>query len=688
MIIRAMRLRVATSAEDFGFTVSFSRHLNIVRAKNSSGKSTMFNSVLYGLGMEELIGGQNEKALPYAVKDYFEYNETRLEVLTSEVLLEIENAEGRVVTLRRAIRDDVKSPKLIEIFDAAHLTEEEPLEVAHPTYLHDAGGATKEEGFHRFLEKYLEFNLPMVSTTSGGEAPLYLQTIFAALAVEQKRGWTDYVASIPFFGIRDARTRIVEFLLGLSTFETNAIRHRLNAESVEIDSDWRRALGDLCGAAEPLGVELIGISSGPSALFNQTDFRLVKQLGDRTVSTSEYISQLRGEYEELDREADKFNKVSSVEALEKVTLIRNELQLLTVMHERAISSMDEKRTSLRDYQELLAATSEDLERNKAARKLRDLGAKQGLSIANNHCPTCNQAVEDTLLADAVTGPQMDLDANIKYLDSQRRMLVRQIAGLSENIKEIQVKVAELSARLVAKRDVLVAIRADVTSGATESKAAVRRQVQIEVEVEALQQFELKVASTVRELESIADRMRTNQVARSNLPKDAYTSDDYKRIEIFQKNFRANAGSFGYESAPLTEVEIAKDNLIPSLSKIELREIRKEKTKTDIKTDSSASDFVRLIWSYLIALYQASATPDFRGNHPGILMFDEPGQHSMADDSQHALLKQLAGELKLQSIVAASFDENEDVFRQATNGISYKLIEWEGKLLQPMRTIAS
>ena len=128
---------------------------------------------------------------------------------------------------------------------------------------------------------------------------------------------------------------------------------------------------------------------------------------------------------------------------------------------------------------------------------------------------------------------------------------------------------------------------------------------------------------------------------------------------------------------IDEIEVGKDTLVPCLAQMELREIR-----TDIKSDSSASDFVRLIWSYLLALHQTSTTPSSPGNHPGLLMFDEPGQHSMAVDSQHALLKQLAGETNLQSIVAASFDEAEEVFRQATLGIKYTLIEWDGKLLRP------
>ncbi|MNY76219.1 hypothetical protein D3C86_2157310 [compost metagenome] len=61
--------------------------------------------------------------------------------------------------------------------------------------------------------------------------------------------------------------------------------------------------------------------------------------------------------------------------------------------------------------------------------------------------------------------------------------------------------------------------------------------------------------------------------------------------------------------------------------------------------------------------------------------DEPGQHSMRSSSQHALLQLLSAATRLQSIVAASFDENESVFLEATAGLDFKLIRWEGKIIQ-------
>lgn len=678
MIIRGVKLRLVTEAGDFGFDIAFGRGLTIIRASNSSGKSTLFNCLLYSLGMEELIGGRGEKSLPYAVKDYLEYDGTRLNVAASEVFVELENSEGKVVTLRRAIRDSTRDSKLIEVFSSAHLSQRQELGVAMPTYLHDAGAAVKQEGFHRFLESFLGLELPQVATTGGGETKLYLQTVFAALAVEQKRGWTDYIAAIPFYGIRDARTRVVEYLLGLGVFDTNAKRNRLNAESVEIDSDWRSTVDELRREANARGVLVEGVPGQPSSLFEGSVAQLKRKTGAASISLSDHVGELRVEHSALRERAESFRRVSGEDALKELDATTSDLQQLSFLYERATSVLGLSRSSLSEYEVLLKEAMEDLERNKTAAKLREIGAKGDIALASGNCPTCHQAVEDTLLRESVSGPQMDLASNIRYLESQSRMLQRQIAGMHEGIRESEVRVADLSARLAAKHDHVSAMRGDMSSGAVESKAIVRRQVQIEVEVEGLEELSEKVTGILRRLEAIAGRLAENQLARKALPRSAYSAEDEERISMFEKQFRANAGSFGYGSAPISDVEISRDNLIPCLARIELREIR-----TDIKSDSSASDFVRLIWSYLLALQQTSIHKTTPGNHPGLLLLDEPGQHSMAVDSQHSLLQHLAGQTGLQSIVAASFDEAESVFQEATLGVNHKLIQWEGRLLRPL-----
>jgi hypothetical protein len=49
--------------EQYGLNLSFSDRLNIIRVGTLQGRVQFFNLILYCLGMEELIGGRNEKAM-------------------------------------------------------------------------------------------------------------------------------------------------------------------------------------------------------------------------------------------------------------------------------------------------------------------------------------------------------------------------------------------------------------------------------------------------------------------------------------------------------------------------------------------------------------------------------------------------------------------------------------------------
>jgi hypothetical protein len=693
MQINAVKLRVATDQGDFGFFVPFGKRLTIIRGNNSSGKSTLFLSLLYGLGMEEIGGGRNDTVLPYATKDHFMHQGQHMEVLASEVFVEVTNHAGETVTLRRAIRDTQRNPKLIEVLDGAHLTGQPTSSNVRPTYLHDAGGAQKAEGFHAFLEQFIGYRLPWVPTTSGGETKLYLQAIFAAVAVEQKRGWTDYIANIPFFGIRDARTRVVEFLLGLDVFDTNAARNRLNTESVEIATAWDTTYQELQRITSDAGLKLQNVPNKVSILFEPSKVTLHKLAGDEAIALPEYIGKLRTRYEELGQKVGTSGESNANEAQTALDVVTKELYRLTNLYETATATLTYQTASVREYEQFHAEALEDLARNKTALKLRNLGALvHDIELANDRCPTCHQEVDDSLLIEVVDGPQMDLETNIAYLEKQARMLDRQIAGGHKAVKETERLLRELSQKMDETRSLLNALRTDVATDATESRAVVRQQIQIELEIEKLQKAEAEVGKLGQKLDQIAGRLRSNQASRTKLPKEYYSDEDKRKIRVFEQLFRANASAFEYESAPIRDIRINDDTLVPFLANIELREInltpaskaeRPVQSTADIKADSSASDFVRLILSYLLAMHQASALPGGGGRHPGILMLDEPGQHSMAQSSQRALLQQIAGSLSLQGIVAASFDESPEVFREVTQGIDFHLVELDAKSIGPL-----
>ena len=644
--------------------------------------------------MEEIAGGRNDSILPYATKDHFMYKGRRIEALASEILVEITNRRKETVTLRRAIRDTQRSPKLIEVFQGAHLTGQAKPDLVRPTYLHDPGGAQRVEGFHAFLEDFIGYRLPRVPTTSGGETKLYLQAIFAAVAVEQKRGWTDYIANIPFFGIRDARTRVVEFLLGLDVFETNAERNRLNAESVNIAAAWDAVYQELQRVTSDAGLTFQNVPNKVSALFDSSKVSLQRLTGDGTIALAEYVGQLRRRYEALNEKlkAPRGAKSSEPEAaLESAT---KELHRLTNLYETASAALTYQTASVKEYEQLRADTTEDLTRNRTALKLRDLGATaHHIELAKGQCPTCHQQVGDSLLVDIVDGPQMDLETNIAYLEKQSRMLDRQVVGGHKAVKETEVLLQQLSKQIHETRALLNAVRSDVANDSTESRAVIRQQLHIELEIDKLQKAEEQFGALTQRLGQISARLRANQGDRAKLPKEYYSDEDKRKIRVFEQLFRANAGAFEYESAPIEDIRINDETLVPFLANLELREINRTPSSkdqrpalagADIKADSSASDFVRLILSYLLALNQASTLPNGGGRHPGILMLDEPGQHSMAQSSQRTLLQQIAGSPSLQGIVAASFDESPDVFREVTQGIEFELVELDGKSIAPLK----
>ncbi|WHF56310.1 hypothetical protein OCF84_03285 [Shewanella xiamenensis] len=201
-------------------------------------------------------------------------------------------------------------------------------------------------------------------------------------------------------------------------------------------------------------------------------------------------------------------------------------------------------------------------------------------------------------------------------------------------------------------------------------------------------IEEKFENSVRTLIEMSERYKILNGEISELLKTTVTKSDWLKINTFSSEFKKLAIKFGYRSADVNEIEIKPDTLLPYLKDLELRESLNTPTEvatknngTDIKSDSSASDFVRLIWSYLIALYTTSNATG--GNHLGLLLFDEPAQHSMSTKSVNRMLDTLATTKGLQSIVAASFDENEETYLASVLGLnvnSFKLIRLPRKLI--------
>jgi hypothetical protein len=675
--IKNFEILLYTVAGDYGFKCEFDSGLNVIRGGNSSGKSTLINALIYSLGMEELIGGKGVKVLPYALKEYVEdIEKNKIKISSSYVMVEIENKLGEIITLKRTIVSENKDSKLVEIIQGAYLSKENSSYRVIPTYLHDKGSAQgNNSGFFSYIEKFMALELPTVAGSNGGEVKLYLQTIFSALLIEQKRGWTDYIANTPYYAIRDVRTKIVEFILNLDIFDNERQRAKILSEITQIKKMWVEKRYELNFSAQRSSVIVSGIRESVVDDFDSQLVELNKISDDKEIQVYLYIGDLIDRIERIENKGTSLNDNSSGDLIHSYNRSKNELDKLISSLDNSNSDIRLAKSRLQEYKNTKTSIEEELKKNKTALKLKKFGAEQSLEIAKDCCPSCHQKIDDSLmLADTLIQP-MSLEENIKYLDSQRKMVARYLNGLKRSIQKLDIQSTGLIEEIYDKRMFCLSLKKDLRAFNVISESEVRLKVQLEDKVSGLTNTVDSINESIEKLSIISIQYKKARKALAKIPTKQISNHDSKKLQELQSSFRDLAQIFGYKSAPTTDIEI-NPTLFPYLSGIELREVN-----TDIKSDSSASDFVRLIWAYLISIY--SVSNKYNGNHLGFIVFDEPAQHSMAVSSINSLFKALSKKDALQSIVGASFDESDRVFRESVDGVKHNLIIVGEKLLKPL-----
>ena len=154
--IEAIKIVINTNTGVFGRTVKFDLGLNIVRGNNTSGKSSLFGAMIYGLGFEELLGSRNERALQSVFKSVVKEamdpssNVQKESIVTqSEIYLQISNGE-RSITTKRFIANEKIKGQAIEVFYGKVVTDPDQQYDRASMYIHDRGGASNDTiGFHK-----------------------------------------------------------------------------------------------------------------------------------------------------------------------------------------------------------------------------------------------------------------------------------------------------------------------------------------------------------------------------------------------------------------------------------------------------------------------------------------------------------------------------------------------------------
>lgn len=614
--INRLKIEIIATNKTYKFDESFSSGLNIIASDdNTRGKSSVLIGIYYCLGFEEIIGGLNEKVLTSAYKTQIEDKDVSWPVVESGVFLEVNNG-SEIVTIFRAAKHKDRDSKLVTVYFSKLDDIYNKNTNCEEYYVHMPKSAMNKKGFHTFLEKFLNIELPLVPATDGVNRKLYLQMVFSSMFIEQKNGWSGIYSGMPYLAIKDAKKRVTEFILGLETFENERKRNELLTKERNQKEQWRILYSEMLTLQKMVQCYVNNIPQTPEVL--QSDFEekieIVRSVGEN-INIDEWIEQLQGEHDSLiticPRVIDNYDELQKElqeveEVIEENNLKQNEIR-------------QELRITIRKIDEInknLEVIKQDIINNKDVLRLKKLGSDLESGVFREICPTCSQKIQDSLLPMQHSTNIMSVEKTINHLSAQEDMFEyaleyqknrkQELNDALERIRSVQIKLYRLAKSL--RRD-LYSVDEDL------SETIIYKRMGIEHNINELKEFKEKIVSIAGKFRELSNMWRDLLLEKQQLPQRGVNDKDKQKIDKLKSNFIHNLKEYEYTSiSNVTAIDISQDNYLPVIDKF------------DMKFDSSASDNIRAIWAYTMALLQSSN--EYAGNHPGMIIFDEPTQHSI------------------------------------------------------------
>ncbi|MBX9809948.1 hypothetical protein K2X92_06165 [Candidatus Gracilibacteria bacterium] len=682
--INGIRIFTYTNEGDYGNELLFSEGLNIIRGDNTSGKSSLFQGILYCLGFEELMKGKNANAMQYVYKDHI-VDETgrQIPVYETYLLLEIKNQNNEVITIKRYVKSVTVDPKLVEVFFGNGITGNIKGLDSKFFFLHDGGSVTNPyTGFFNYLASFLNLTLPEVVTKDGKNQKIYLQQIAPSYLIEQKAGWSDFLSTIPYYGgITGIKGKVIEYTLNLDISERQKQKQEYIARRKNIENNWHKIYDILIQISLEVNGSLRGIKSDPSTMEDFGSIQILIKTDSQSQTLGEYNSQLFDELEELENISNKPSitikqKISSYEEdLERKNEI---LEIKSIKYDDLMDSISMERARLGNYINQLEFIEDDLEKTRGAVKIEKLGASTEDGILSNICPTCKSAINDSLLPCDENHIPMRLEENLEYLKSQKKMLEVYIEALQKSIEKKEYEERYLKDELSNLRQEIRYLKRELISDERlPSFFDIAQKIRLEMKLSKFESLYKKFLSTIDEFELLYNSY-TKLIAEDGKYKDDFSELDIEKLDYLEKTFRELLQNYGYQSErSFDKIFISKETYLPIVTS----GYGETRVSYNIISHSSGSDMIRSIWAYTVALMRTSI--HFNANHPGIIIFDEPKQQEASISDFRSFIKDLGSTHTGQIIVLASFENEDSSFNIVTEGVLFKLNKINGKLIKKL-----
>lgn len=432
---------------------------------------------------------------------------------------------------------------------------------------------------------------------------------------------------MPVLNIKDAKKRVLEYLLGLDTLNNEKKRAYLKLQEAEIIQRWSLLTNEVLALCIREDCQIHGLPMRPCIL----DDNFLDKLSISTISSSATIDNELAVLDKRRKELE-FKTPKVIDNFEELQteLEKTEAAIFDLENEQSqnrATLLQEKAACTR-LESNLQVIDADLRNNKDAQKLKRMGSDLGIESYIGRCPTCGQEIEDSLLPIQNCEHIMSIEENIRHLEAQKTMISFALDAHRKNVEVCETNLQSLSGRIFTLRRLAKTIRSDLFAvDESLSETIVYEKINLENRIQALAGLKEKVDIRVAEIQKLSSDWEKHLAEKKALPKTNFTQSDKEKVDTLEKNFKDYLRCFNYKSvSSYDSIQISRENYLPISEGF------------DMKFDSSASDNIRAIWSYTLALLKTSNEKN--GNHPQIVIFDEPGQHSIVTNDMVSLFNEI------------------------------------------------
>lgn len=646
MFIEAVKIRITgESGKVYERYLNFQKNdeaiqeISMIYGKNTFGKSTLINSIVYALKGEDIYS-KNKYPINYnIILEQFLGDKVK----NAEVYLQLFNQEQRIVVLRDATDKEEAAMVFYNVFleerDNGKSLSEKASSKEYYKMTKDRN-LTGNKTYQEFLFSFLKIDPIRKVTEDNTEEGLifYIQNLLPLFVIIQD-AWTDIQTNNPRYSIKAVKETAFEVIMKLSSSHVAKYDYLLEQYQSELRQKTN-SINDLKEVVQILKYE------------STEDIEIELSKNNETVQDmQEKLSRLENGKHVVD------NVLSTIRAKFK------HANLIVKRYEQSLSLLNRE---ISEYEYYLNKIQFDIEKNdklktakkligilpieKCPRCLNKIAIEPESEILSNNCSLCGsemQNVDNTQLTLEYLKDELSDFKRILTLkkDSKQEMEGKLTTARFE-LKEIKNQMDDYEDFLKPKNlEQYIYYSREIGRISNSSK-------ELEKDKEIISKYE-KLKIEKDELQVKIDDFKEKK-------KDALKKQeqDKNKIRYFETEFKKLLSKFdflrqGFENKRIEEI---KEELKKNNGLVEAQETVIQKIYKNIKIDTkdynpkiegmnlynitSSSGLIRIILSYYITLLKTALKYKSDTNHPFLLILDEPRQQNLDIETFNAFLNEL------------------------------------------------